>query len=134
MKLITRSLLLSTAITLPLGGMAMAQSRIDINEQALAEKSQECQMLVSAYRDAEDPTTVAQEDVIAAVNDNRTEACTTLEDRLTAQAETAQDTENAEDTQSEEVSERVDLSEDATIQGEAEVTVPDPDVDVQVPA
>ena len=134
MNIMTRSLLLSTAITLPLGGLSMAQSPIDINEDALAEKSQECQMLATAYRDAADPSVISRDDVVTAVNDDRTEECATLEDRLMAQAQTSEDSTEASDTETENVSERVDLSQDATIQGEAEVTVPDPNVDVQVPA
>lgn len=134
MNIMTRSLLLSTAITLPLGGLSMAQSPIDINEDALAEKSQECQMLATAYKDASDPSVISRDDVVTAVNDDLTEECATLEDRLTAQAQISEDSTEASDTETENVSERVDLSQEATIQGEAEVTVPDPNVDVQVPA
>ncbi|MDO6670280.1 PRC-barrel domain-containing protein [Paracoccus sp. 1_MG-2023] len=129
----TRSLLLSTAITLPLGGMALAQSLVDINEQELEGKSQECRMLADAYRDADDPTVIPQEEVIAAINEDMVRECTALEDRLT-EAATGNATDQAEDEETAEVSDRVDLSEDATIEGEAEVTVPDPNVDVQVPA
>jgi len=132
MNMMTRSLLLSTAISLPLGGFASAQELVEINDEQLAEKSQECQDLGRTYNDVNDPTTVPKDAVIAAINDDVAEECTTLEERVTGNRVTDEETVDTE--KSEEVSEKVDLSEDATIEGQAEVTVPEPDVDVQVPA
>lgn len=140
MKIMTRSLLLSTAMAIPLAGLAMAQPLININEEQLAKKSQECQDLGHIYNDRNDPEVVAKEAVITAINNDVANECAALTERVTASAETGT-TDEAADAQatdeekvSEEVSEVVDLSQEATIQGQAEVTVPEPNVDVQVPA
>ncbi|WP_022708523.1 PRC-barrel domain-containing protein [Paracoccus zeaxanthinifaciens] len=133
MKILTRNLLLGTAITLPLGGAALAQSLVDINEQQLEGKSQECRMLADAYRDADDPTVIPQTEVVAAINRDMVQECTALEERLT-QGASDDVTEQADGDETAKASDRVDLSEDAIIEGQAEVTVPDPEVDVQVPA
>jgi len=132
MNMMTRSLLLSTAISLPLGGIASAQQLVEINDEQLAEKSQECQDLGRTYNDVNDPTTVPKDAIIAAINDDIAAECTTLEERVTGKIAT--DGASADIAESEEVSDEVDLSEDATIEGQAEVTVPEPDVDVQVPS
>lgn len=128
MKIRTRSLLLSTALSLPIGGMAGAQSLVDINEEELSGKSQECQSLAQAYRDDDDPTGVPEDDVVSAINEDAIEECSTLEQQLSASS-----SQSSSESDSEAVSEEVDLSEEATIEGEAEVSVPDPNVDVQVP-
>lgn len=123
----TRKLLLGTALTLPFATMALGQALVDINEDELSGKSQECQTLAQSYKDSNDPTVIPEGDVVTAINEDNAQECATLEQQLAGGAE-------AEQQESERTSEQVDVTEDATIEGQATVSVPDPNVDVQVPA
>ncbi|WP_099826494.1 PRC-barrel domain-containing protein [Oceaniglobus indicus] len=122
----TRNLLLGTALTLPLGGVAFAQE-IVIDESQLAGKSTECVALAEAAEGVDaSALTVSADDVVMAINEDDVERCVTLR-REVMVVETDR-------TEREEVTEEVELSQDATIEGQARVTVPEPNVDVQVPA
>lgn len=133
-------LLVGTALCFPFAGAVHSQALVDITEEELAGKSQECQSLAQEYQGDDDPTVVSEDEVITAINDDNAEECARLEEEVSAnETQTQQDTTGAtvteqqqtEQTQTE--TEEVDLSEEATIEGEAEVTVPEPDVDVDVP-
>ncbi|CAM4004407.1 PRC-barrel domain-containing protein [Palleronia rufa] len=127
------NLLLGTALSLPLATTAVGQSLVDINEDELASKSEACQTLAQDYKGMDDPTIIPEEDVVTAINDDATEECTRLQDEIAA-ASGQSGTTDQSTTETETTSEQVDLSEEATIEGQAEVTVPEPNVDVSVPA
>lgn len=126
---IRRQLLISTAVALPLTMGAAAQT-VEIHPDQLEGKSAECQALGQLVMDREEPVqNVSPEEVVAAINEDRVEECGNLQKQIADAGNAQQDAQ-----ESERLSEEVDLSEEATIEGEAEVTVPEPDVDVQVPA
>lgn len=144
MKLATRTLMLSTALSFPLAGFVSAQTLDTISDEELRGKSAECQSLVESARGDELPSLVPMNDVMAAVDEDNPEECALITETIAAQGdeqtatdettETDEDTATAQAEESETVSEEVNLSESATIEGQARVTVPEPDVDVQVPA
>lgn len=136
MKTATRSLLLGTALSFPLAGIVTAQTLEDMSDTDLREKSVECQSLVEAARGNDLPALIPAEDIYAAVDNDRAEECVVMTQRITTDADRASDTEDqaAEAEASDAVSQELDLAEDATIEGQARVTVPEPNVDVQVPA
>ena len=116
------TLLLSTTLTLPLASVVSAQT-IRIDEAQLVSKSAECQTL---GRDVATVTTlpsdVTAETIAAAINDDDSVLCADLQTRVV--------TDTADTT----LTGQVDLSQSATIEGQARVTIPEPNVDVQVPA
>lgn len=133
-----RRLLLGTALTLPMAGLASAQT-IRIDDAQLATKSEECQLLGRAVQMADPlPATVTPEEVAEALNDDDAEACTALRadfaDADATTTDTLTTTDEVTETETDQVTEQVDLSQEATIEGQATVTVPEPNVDVQVPA
>ena len=116
----SRSLLLGTAIFLSMGGMVAAQT-IEINPDELSGKSEECQALGNEILGMDGAVTVvSSSDVISALNDDNVDQCATFSEQIAS-------------SDSESLTEEVDLSQDATIDGEARVTVPEPNVDVQIP-
>lgn len=132
-------LLVGTALCFPFAGAVHSQALVDITEEELAGKSQECQSLAEEYQGDDDPTVVSEDDVITAINEDNAEECARLEEEVSAnETQTQQETTGAtltEQQQTEQTeAEEVDLSEEATIEGEAQVTIPEPDVDVDVPA
>ncbi|MGR3380666.1 PRC-barrel domain-containing protein [Roseovarius indicus] len=137
MKNATRTLMLSTALTFPLAGFVSAQTLETMSDEELNTKSAECQMLVEAARSDDLPALIPMTDLVAAVDADNPEKCAMISDTISAegeQTETDTETATAQAEESETVSEQVNLSESATIEGQARVTVPEPDVDVQVPA
>lgn len=108
----------------------VAAQTVEINPDQLEGKSAECRELGQLVMERSEPLQdVSAETVVAALNEDKVEECRDLQQRIANAGDAQQRTEERE-----KLSEEVDLSEEATIEGEAEVTVPDPDVDVQVPA
>jgi PRC-barrel domain len=126
-----RSILLGTALTLPFAASGLAQ--VQINEEQLAGKSAECRQLAELIQNRDEPVTaVPSDDIIGAINADSAEECSALHAQI-APADGSDLTETEQASETEQVSEEVDLSEEATIEGQAVVSVPEPDVDVQVP-
>ena len=124
-----RSLLLSTMLTAPFVMTAHAQG-IQINEEALVGKSDDCRELAELVQKREEPISAVQtQEVVDAINEDMAEACMTIREEIASVTETGDTTEETE-----RLSEEVNVSEEATIEGEAVVTVPEPNVDVEVPA
>ncbi len=139
MKNVTRTLMLGTALSFPLAGFVNAQTLENMSEEDLRGKSAECRSLVEVMQSGDLPALIPVSDLTAAVEEDSTEDCVMLtrtisDERERLGATTAEDSATAEVEDSETVTEELDLSEDATIEGQARVTVPEPDVDVQVPA
>ncbi|MBW3096676.1 PRC-barrel domain-containing protein [Pseudohoeflea coraliihabitans] len=132
-----RQLLISTAFVLPFTMSASAQT-IEINPEQLEGKSAECRELGQLIMDRQEPVdTVSAEAVVAALNEDRAQECSTLQEQIADAGNAdmrAEDSEEVRAEDSEKLSEEVDVSETVTVEGEAEVTVPEPNVDVQVPA
>lgn len=163
MNISTRALLVSTALTLPLAGGAMAQ-QIEINPDQLSSKSNECQNLgqVIADNDGNVETLSAQE-VVTAINDDNAEQCATYAEEITtaaagstgeltteqqAQAQATDEAQASDEATAEaeataqaeadaeadvQVSEEVQATEQLDVEAEAQASVPAPNVDVQVP-
>lgn len=152
----TRPLLLGSALTLSLAGMASAQTQaqnqgqteVQIRQEAIASLAAECQDLVERLEVDGNMVPGDQADrVMSALNDNDVELCVTVVADLdaaaqagTAEAEaqagvTATDTDSATatDTETEQVTESVTMQTEAVVEGAARVVVPEPEVDVQVP-
>ena len=129
------NLLLGTALCLPLAGPAFGQALVDISEKELSGKSEACQSLAQDYRGADDPTKVAQDAVVSAINNDATDECSRLQQQLARSSQSSKSSQSSQSqSSSRSESEEVDLSEQAEIEGQAVVSVPDPNVDVQVPA
>lgn len=123
-------LLIGSALVVPFATSAWAQ-QIQIDESQLEGKSQACRSLAELVQDRSEPITgVSKQDIVTAINEDNKENCRDYRNTLrTADADTDED----RATDREKLTEQVDVSREATIQGEAEVAVPEPDVDVQVP-
>ncbi|WP_255328521.1 PRC-barrel domain-containing protein [Paracoccus albicereus] len=107
----------------------MAQG-IRINEGGLEGKTQECVTLAEAVEAREEPFDApSRERIITAINSDDQAECAAIVDQLQTGS-----TETASQESSETLTEEVDLSEQVEIEGDARVTVPEPDVDVEVPA
>lgn len=134
MKINTRALLVSTALTLPMAGGATAQ-QIEINPDQLVDKVQECQDLGQLIADNDGEVgDLASVDVVTAINEDDAELCATyVEDLQIAfgiEAEVEAEVEAEADVQ---VSEEVHAVEEIDIEAEAQASVPAPTVAVQVP-
>ncbi len=124
-----RSLLLSTVLTAPFVMTAHAQG-IQINEEALVGKSDDCRELAQLVQNRQEPIAADRtQEVVNAINEDQADVCVTLREDIASTTQAGDTTEETE-----RLSEEVNLSEEATIEGEAVVTVPEPDVDVEVPA
>ena len=136
-----RSLLLSTVLTAPFVMTAHAQG-IQINEEALVGKSDACRELAELVQSREEPISAVQtQEVVNAINEDMSEICMTIGEEIvsaTQSGETGSETERLTEeetaSETERLTEEVELSEEATIEGEAVVSVPEPNVDVEVPA
>ncbi|MCQ0970181.1 PRC-barrel domain-containing protein [Paracoccus sp. TK19116] len=121
--------LMTTALGALLPAAPMAQE-IRINEDALEGTSQQCRSLAELVETREQPFDEPnRQRIVAAINDDEQSECTAIAEQLQSGT-----TDRASQSESQTLSEEVDLSEQVEIEGDARVTVPDPNVDVEVPA
>lgn len=132
-----RSVLLGTVLSAPFAVTAGAQ-QIQINDSALTGLTEECQQLAQLVKDR-DPSMIdtPREDIVDAINTDTAADCTAIRtefETVLRDVQNGEDSARVTEEDSERVTEEVDLSEEATIEGEAVVTVPEPEVDVRTPA
>lgn len=144
-----KSVLLGTALTLSMAGAAGAATNIDLNDDVVRGLTEECQTLATDIRDRDGSVPDDRSEMILnALNGDDPQACAratevlasaqpadreemTDEEREKAEA---RDSERETETETAQATERVELQEEATIEGEAAVVVPEPQVDVAVAA
>lgn len=134
-----KTLALSTALTMSLAGAASAATEIEIDTNKLSNAVPECRSLAELVQDRDNRVPDDQgEAIVEAINANDGQVCVQAADRLAAVRIDAEGEETTRATDSEtesaEARETVNLAEEATIEGEAVVSVPEPQVDVEVDA
>jgi hypothetical protein len=142
----TLTFLAGTALTLSLATAAPAQTRLEIDEDQTAGLNQDCQQLIERLQELDNLVPDEDVDVIVdALNRDEANACAELalsldedqqgQDGQQADAtESGEITETEQETESAEITEEVTVTETVELEGDAQVTVPEPDVDVEVPA
>lgn len=110
---------------------AASAQTITIDQSALENRTDECRALGELVMERDAPLEVVEtETVVNAINEDSAEQCASLRQQIADSDPTDQDQDQAR--ASDEATETVNLSEEATIEGEAVVTVPEPNVDVEL--
>ncbi|MGR3453315.1 PRC-barrel domain-containing protein [Pseudooceanicola sp.] len=139
------TVLLGTAMSLAVAGGATAATDINLNRNVIPNLNESCQALAEEIRAWNNSVPDEHSDmIIEALNSDDPQACAQAEETLASAEPTeemrdsetlqASDRETAEMEMSDEVTERVELEQQATIEGQAAVIVPEPQVDVEVDA
>lgn len=129
------TILLGTAMSLAVAGGASAATNINLDRNVIPNLNEACQSLAQEIREQNNSVPDDQSDmIIEALNSDDPEACMQAEETLASAADRMEDRDTAQGETSDEVTERVELEEQATIEGQAAVMVPEPEVDVEVDA
>ena len=128
------TIILGTAMSLAVAGGASAATNINLDRNVIPNLNEACQSLAQEIRDRNNSVPDDHSEMILeALNNDDPDACMQAEETL-ASADQVEDRDTAQTETSDEVTERVELEEQATIEGQAAVMVPEPEVDVQVDA
>ncbi|AUH32926.1 PRC-barrel domain-containing protein [Paracoccus tegillarcae] len=133
-----KSLMAGTALTMTIAGMAAAQT-LNVDTAELEGKSAECQALGQFILEQDGSIEGADPQRVAtAVNDDIAQECADIQAVLSGDAQAtdsdqATETESETETETDATTATVDTTQEATITGEAQVRIPEPNVDVRVP-